>query len=302
MLVLLAPGQGSQTPGMLDGWLDRPGAGESVQRWSRLTGLDLARLGTTGTAQELRDTGVAQPLLTVAALLSARALEAEPDLVSGHSIGELGAAALAGVLSEDEAVQLAAERGAAMAQAAARRRTGMAAVLGGEEQQVRAAADALGLSVATVNVPGQLVLGGDDDALDALAEQRPAGARVRRLEVAGAFHTGAMAPAREAFAASLARLAPSAARVPVVVNADGALVTDGPDLLARLAAQLTGPVRFDLCLAAMAERGVTRVVELAPGGVLAGLAKRALPEAQVVALRTPQDLASARALTAGALA
>lgn len=310
VLVLLSPGQGSQTPGMLSGWLDLPGAADHVQRWSTALDLDLAALGTIGTAEQLRDTRVAQPLLTVAALLSAGALLAEgsgspavsPDLVCGHSIGELPAAALAGVLSEDEAVELAGQRGAAMADAAAARPTGMAAVLGGDGDLVQQAADRHGLSVATVNVAGQVVLGGAVEALDALAADRPPGARVRRLDVAGAFHTAAMVPARDAFARALDRLSARPARLPVVANADGAEVSDGAEVLGRLAAQLTGPVRFDRCLTTIAARGATRVVELAPGGTLAGLAKRALPDAQVLALRTPDDLADARALTAGALA
>jgi len=281
----LVPGQGSQTPGQLLPWLAVRGAEHSLARWSEVAGLDLLQAGTTEPAEVIRDTAVAQPLLTATALLSARACTVEPDVVCGHSIGELGALAVAGVITEEDAVALAAARGRLMAAAAAAAPTGMAALLGGDESAVLARADELGLEVATVNVAGQLVLGGPVDALDALAADAPGGARVRRLETAGAFHTVAMAPAVPGFAALVADLAPRPARVPVVANADGAVVTDGRELLDRLVAQLTGPVRFDRCLATLAERGVARVVELAPAGTLTALAKRALPTAELLPLK-----------------
>ena len=293
MLVLLSPGQGSQSPGMLAPWLDLPQARERVARWSALTGLDLLRLGTEAGADEVRDTAVAQPLLAAAALLSTAALPAGtvPDLVCGHSIGELPALAVAGVLTDDEAVALAARRGAAMAAAAALRPTGMAAVLGGgDEATVVAHLARFGVEVATVNVAGQVVAGGDVEALEALAADPPAGARVRPLQVAGAFHTAAMAPAREALEAAVAELTPRDARCGVVANADGAVLTDGAELLRRLPAQLTGPVRFDLCLGALIS--ARTLVELAPGGTLTALAKRALPGARTLALRTPDDAAA----------
>ena len=298
MLVLLSPGQGSQSPGMLLPWLELPGARARLAGWSERTGLDLLRLGTTGTAEQVRDTAVAQPLLTAAALLSAEAVldGSPPDAVCGHSVGELSALAVAGVLSAGDAVALAATRGAAMAEAAAARPTGMSAVLGGDADQVRAAVAAAGLQVATVNVAGQVVVGGDRTALAALAAAPPQGARVRALEVAGAFHTPAMAPAGEALRRAVAGLRPGRPACAVVANADGAVVSDGAELLSRLVGQLTGPVRFDLCLAALGRLGVTSAVELAPGGTLAALAKRALPQASVVALKQPGDLPAARAL------
>jgi [acyl-carrier-protein] S-malonyltransferase len=298
VLVLLSPGQGSQTSGMLAPWLDAPGARDRVAAWSAASGLDLLELGTTAPAEQLRDTAVAQPLLTAAALLSAEALldGALPDAVCGHSVGELPALAVAGVLGADDAVRLAAERGAAMARAAAARPTGMAAVLGGAPDEVAAALARHGLQVATVNVAGQVVAGGPAEGLAALAAEPPAGARVRPLEVAGAFHTPAMEPAVEAFRALTAELSPGAARCAVVANADGAVLRDGQALVDRLVAQLTGAVRFDQCLEQVAALGATGVVELAPGGTLAALAKRALPGVPVVALRSPDDLEAARAL------
>lgn len=283
---------------MLTPWLALPAADETVSRWSEIIGFDLGAAGTTWTDEQIRDTAVAQPLLTAAALLSARALLGErlPDVVCGHSIGELPALAVAGVLTDDEAIALAALRGRAMAAATQLAPTGMVAVLGGDAAEVLAAAGQRGLEVATVNVAGQLVLGGSITSLDAFAAAAPAGARVRRLDVAGAFHTSAMSPARSDFAAALGALRPSNPRTTVIANRDGTVVTDGDELLKRLADQLTCAVRFDSCLETLAGLGVTGVIELAPGGTLTAVAKRALPGVELVALRTPDDLAAARAL------
>lgn len=287
-LLLLSPGQGSQSAGMLTPWLDLPGALDTVRQWSDRTGLDLVELGTQASADEIRRTELAQPLLTAAALLSGRALldGGTPDLVCGHSVGELSALALAGVLPDDDAVVLAAGRGALMASAAAVRSTGMAALLGGsgtiEPDELLAA----GLELATVNAPGQVVVGGPVEALQAWTPS--SGARVRMLDVAGAFHTSAMAPAAEGFAELVARMDLSDARCDVVANADGAVLRDGRELSTRLVGQLTRPVRFDLCLAALPATG--EAVELAPAGVLTGLLKRAVPDLPRTALKTPADL------------
>lgn len=271
---------------MLTPWLDLPEAAERVARWSARTGLPLLELGTTAPAEVVRQTDVAQPLLTVVALLSGRAvLDGElPDVVCGHSVGELSALALAGVLEDDDAVALAAGRGALMAQAAAARPTGMAAVLGADVDLEDLAS--AGLELATVNVAGQVVVGGPIEALDAW--QPPAGARVRRLDVAGAFHTSAMAPAADGFALLLQQTAMNDAACDVIANADGAIVRDADLLRERLVAQLTRPVRFDRCLAAAT--AATAAVELAPAGVLAALVKRALPGVPVRSVRTPADL------------
>jgi [acyl-carrier-protein] S-malonyltransferase len=262
---------------MLAPLLERPDAAELVTEWSVAADVDLAGLGTAADADEIRDTAVAQPLLTAAALLSARALD-RVDVVCGHSIGELAALAVAGVLTPVEAVALAAARGRAMAQASAAAPTGMAAVLGGDDAGVRAMVGALGLEVATVNVRGQLVVGGPQESLALLAQQPPAGARVRPLATAGAFHTSAMQSAVPVLQALVDALVPRQARLPVIANADGAVLTDGRELLQRLVAQLTGPVRFDLCLQTLAGLEPGTVVELAPAGTLTAIAKRALTD------------------------
>ena len=296
VLVLLSPGQGAQSPGLLLPWLDLPGARDAVDRWSALTGLDLLRLGTTADADEVRDTAVAQPLLTAAALLSAGDLV--PDAVCGHSVGELSALALAGVLTPDDAVRVAAVRGAAMAEAAALEPTGMSAVLGGDPEEVQAVLAAHGLTPANMNGAGQVVAAGPLEGLEALKAEPPAKARVMPLPVAGAFHTEYMAPAREELEALVGGLRPADPSRLLLSNADGAAVTDGAQVVSRLVSQVTSPVRFDACLATMRQLGVSAVIELPPAGALAGLAKREWKgvDVEILALSGPGDLDRARAL------
>ncbi|ROP37750.1 ACP S-malonyltransferase [Saccharothrix texasensis] len=295
VIALLAPGQGSQTPGMLTLWLEVEGAAERVAAWSEATGLDLARLGTTADADEIKDTAVTQPLVVALALLAYEELRRRVELpadtvVGGHSVGELAAAAIAGVLSADDAVALAAVRGAEMAAACALTPTGMAAVLGGEEDEVLARLDELGLVGANRNGAGQIVAAGPVDALAALVEQPPTRAKIRTLKVAGAFHTRFMAPAEDALRARAAGIVVKDAALPLLSNADGALVSDGDEVLSRLISQVTRPVRWDACQATLAGHGVTAVVELPPAGALTGLAKRELKGTPTLGLKTPDQL------------
>ncbi|MCW2715434.1 MAG: malonyl CoA-acyl carrier protein transacylase [Frankiales bacterium] len=274
---------------MLAPWLDLPGAQARLSQWSERAGIDLVALGTAAPDDVVRRTEVAQPLLTALALLSGRAVLGgrTPDLVCGHSIGELSALALAGVISDDDAVVLAVGRGRLMAEAAAAVPTGMVALLGGAVAE--SDYSAAGLELATVNVAGQVVLGGTLEVIESWTP--PQGVRARRLDVAGAFHTSAMASAVDGFSELVAGLQPQDAACDVIANADGAVLRDGRQLLDRLVGQLTRPVRFDLCLAAAS--AASTAVELAPAGVLKGLVKRALPDLPVTAVRTPEDLAAA---------
>lgn len=306
MLAVVCPGQGAQTPGMLSPWLELPGVRETFGEFSQAAGLDLVRLGTTADADEIRDTAVAQPLLVATALATARALGVGspgdpaalvvPDLVAGHSVGELAALVLAGVLDELDAVRLVAVRGRAMAAASAVRPTGMSAVLGGEPDEVLGRLAALGLTPANVNGGGQVVAAGDLDALAALAAAPPARARVIPLQVAGAFHTEVMAPAVDELRTAARDVALHDPAVTVLSNADGAAVATGARALELVVAQVAHPVRWDRCQETMAALGVTGLIELAPGGVLTGLARRALPGVATVALKTPSDLDAARDL------
>ncbi|GGP85340.1 ACP S-malonyltransferase [Streptosporangium pseudovulgare] len=294
MLAIVAPGQGAQTPGFLTPWLEVPGLADRLSAWSDLVGLDLIAYGTTADAEEIRDTAVAQPLLVAASLAAAEALGVTPDVVAGHSVGELAAAALAGVLTPEEALTLVRERGQAMAKAAAVTATGMTAVIGGDEAEVLAAIERHGLTPANMNGSGQIVAGGTLEQLAAFAADPPARARLIPLKVAGAFHTVHMAPASEHLRQAAAGLTPADPRVTLLSNADGTAVTGGAEFLGRLVAQVAGPVRWDACMATMTDLGVTTMIELVPGGTLTGLARRGMRGVTTVALKTPDDLNAAR--------
>jgi [acyl-carrier-protein] S-malonyltransferase len=284
---------------MLAPWLELSGVAEQLEQFSAATGLDLHRLGTTADADEIKDTAVTQPLLVALGVIAAQQLaldDAAERVVAGHSVGELTAAAVSGALSPTGAVALAGRRGAEMAAACALTPTGMAAVLGGDPDEVVARIEEAGLTPANRNGAGQIVAAGAIDALEKLAAEPPSGARVRQLAVAGAFHTHYMSPAAEALGEYAAGLQVADPRPILLSNADGAGVVSGRDLIERLVRQVTLPVRWDLCLQTCADLKVTGVVELAPGGVLAGIAKRELPGIDIVALKTPDDLARARQL------
>ncbi|MET8895847.1 ACP S-malonyltransferase [Streptomyces albogriseolus] len=300
MLVLVAPGQGSQTPGFLTEWLELPGAADRVAAWSDAIGLDLAHYGTKADADAIRDTAVAQPLLVAAGLLSASALgDVNPGAVAGHSVGEITAAALSGVLDDAAALSLVRKRGLAMADAAAITETGMAALLGGDPEVTVPHLEKLGLTPANINGGGQIVAAGTLDQLAALEADKPEGVRrVVPLKVAGAFHTRHMGPAVDTLAEAAEALTPADPKVAYVSNKDGKAVASGAEVLERLVGQVANPVRWDLCMETFNELGVTALLELCPGGTLTGLAKRALPGVKTLALKTPADLDAARELIA----
>ena len=305
MLVFAAPGQGAQAPGFLTAWLDLPGFADRLAAWSDLAGCDLIAAGTTAGAEEIRDTAVAQPLLVAAAIASAEAVCGDLDqarrkggIAAGHSVGELAAGAIAGVLTPEDAMRLVAVRGRAMAQAAAAEQTGMTAVLGGDEPGVLAAIEAHGLTPANINATGQIVAAGTMAQLAALAADPPAGARLRPLSVAGAFHSPHMAPAVSALREAAAGVAVADPAMELLSNLDGAAVRSGADWLERIITQVSAPVRWKECMASMGEAGTSAFIELLPGGTLTGLARRALPGVATVALKTPDDLTAARSLLA----
>ncbi|MEU9606988.1 ACP S-malonyltransferase [Streptomyces sp. NPDC048057] len=302
MLVLVAPGQGAQTSGFLTPWLDLPGVADRLAAWSDALEFDFTYYGTKADADEIRDTAVAQPLLVAAGLLSAGALgdgaPIAPDAVAGHSVGEITAAALAGVLDDEAALRFVRTRGLAMAEAAAVTETGMSAVLGGDPDAVLGHLEGLGLTPANVNGAGQIVAAGTMEQLAALSADRPEKARVITLKVAGAFHTAHMAPAVATLEGAAAQLTVADPVLPYVSNKDGAVVTGGEEVLARIVGQVANPVRWDLCMETFRERGVTALIEVCPAGTLTGLAKRALPGVKTLALKTPDDLEAARALIA----
>ncbi|HEY8474661.1 MAG TPA: acyltransferase domain-containing protein [Natronosporangium sp.] len=308
MLAVVSPGQGAQKPGFLTPWLAADRTAEARLRWwSVLAGVDLLHLGTAADADEIRDTAKTQPLLVAAALLAAGSLAGNgaddgiPDVaaVAGHSVGELAAAAIAGVLSSEAAVALAGVRGREMAAACALEPTGMAAVLGGDEAEVLAGIEAHGLHPANRNGAGQIVAAGASDRLEKFRADPPAKTRVIPLQVAGAFHTPYMAPAEQALQALAAGITPSDPTTILLSNLDGSAVDHGRELVTRLVRQVTAPVRWDACMRTLADLGVSAVIELPPAGTLAGLLKRELGKGlEIVTLNTPDDLPAARDLIA----
>jgi [acyl-carrier-protein] S-malonyltransferase len=281
---------------MLSPWLELPGAADRLASWSAASGLDLARLGTTASTEEITNTAIAQPLIVAATLLAyqeltTRGLLADRErVVAGHSVGEIAAYAIAGVLSADDAVALAATRGAEMAKACATEPTGMSAVLGGDEAEVLGRLEQLDLVAANRNAAGQIVAAGRLSALDKLAEDPPEKARVRALGVAGAFHTEFMASALEGYAAAAQNVATSEPTAALLSNRDGQPVSSAADAMEKLVAQLTQPVRWDLCSETLRQRSVTAIVEFPPAGALSGIAKRELRGTPTRAVKTPADL------------
>ncbi len=308
MLIITAPGQGAQTPGFLAPWLELPGVRESLGIWSELAGCDLIRAGTTATADEITDTAVAQPLLVAAGLVAAAALDdGDPsklpaDAAAGHSVGELAAGVIAGVLTAEDAMRLVGVRGTAMADAAKAEPTGMTAVLGGDERAVLDAIDLHGLTAANINGAGQIVAAGTLARLAAFAADPPAGARLRPLKVAGAFHTRHMTPAVAALRAASREIEPHDPVTTLLSNADGAAVTTGKEWLERIIAQVAAPVRWDECMRTMSALGVTAIIELPPAGTLTGIARRALPGVELLAVKTPDQIGAARDLIEAHLA
>ena len=295
MLAIIAPGQGSQTPGMFNSWVTNPIFHELLSRWSMRIDLDLIRLGTTADAEEIKDTANAQPLIVAASLLGAHALGIKNfSSTSGHSVGELAAAAISGAISDEDALRLVRARGLEMAKAAALSPAGMSAVLGGDREIVLNKLKELALVAANDNGGGQIVAAGDLAALAALSENPPEGARVRALAVAGAFHTPFMAPAVEPLRTLAATISTAPTTISVISNKDGEVVTDGAQVLTRIVNQIANPVRWDLCMETMKKLGITGVIELPPAGTLVGLLKRGAPEIETFALKSADDVSAAK--------
>jgi [acyl-carrier-protein] S-malonyltransferase len=305
MLAVVAPGQGAQTPGFLLPWLELEGVRERLDWLSAVSGIDLITHGTVSDADTIRDTAIAQPLIVGAGLVTLLSLFPHPGSAfsqvaagAGHSVGEITAAVGAGVLSAEQAMVFVRERGKAMAAAAAVTPTGMSAVLGGDADVVVAKAKEHGLTPANMNGAGQIVVAGTMEQLAAFAADPPDGARVRPLEVAGAFHTSHMAPATGVLGGYARSISTHDPRLRFISNADGQVVHDGRDVLRRLVTQVSNPVRWDLCMRTMGELGVTAVIEIPPAGTLTGLIKRALPGVETLAVKTPDDLDAAWAMIA----
>jgi [acyl-carrier-protein] S-malonyltransferase len=302
VLVIVAPGQGAQTPGFLEPWLEDPVFENRLHWLSAVAGLDLAHYGTKADADTIRDTAIAQPLLVAASMLTALAVFPHPGdsftkmgALAGHSVGEIAAAVGAGVISGEQAMVLVRERGKAMAAASALTKTSMTAVLGGDRDEIMAKLAQHGLTAANDNGPGQIVAAGTVEELAALAEDPPAKTRLIPLSVAGAFHTRHMEPAVQTLAGYARSITTHDPRTRLISNKDGQIVHDGRDVLRRLVQQVNAPVRWDLCMQTMADLQVTGILEMTPAGTLTGIARRALKGVETFALKTPDQLDDARA-------
>lgn len=306
MIVVVAPGQGSQAPGFLAPWIEDESARARLESLAAAADVDLVTHGTVSDAETIKDTAVAQPLIVAAGVLVLdRLLDGRSSHVggiAGHSVGEITAAVGAGILDAEAAMRLVGERGRAMAAAAAEVATGMAAVLGADEQELETALAEHGLSPANYNGGGQIVVAGPLDGIEALRSAPPAGARVIPLQTAGAFHTRYMEPAVERLRAVAAETATTDPALRIWTNRDGAEVTSGAAFLDLIVGQVASPVRWDACMASFADAGVTGIIELAPAGALVGLAKRGLRGTPTVAVKTPDDLPAAIELLEGATA
>ena len=305
MLAIVAPGQGAQTPGFLNPWVESARVRELLEWWSAVAQVDLIRLGTVAEADEIKDTANAQPLIVAAGLVGALSLFPHPSdafnkvgVTAGHSVGELTAAAGARAITAESAMVLVRERGREMAKASAITPTGMSAILGGERAAVLSAISTLGLTAANDNGAGQIVAAGDLSALAKLAENPPEGARVRALSVAGAFHTSYMQPAVDRLKLLAKSVTVRDPRTKLLSNKDGAVLHHGREVLDRIVGQISNPVRWDLCMETMVDLGVTAVIEVPPAGTLVGLIKRAMPDVETLALKTPEDIPAAMDLIA----
>lgn len=298
MLAITCPGQGAQKSGFLNSFLELDAFSAQINELSTASGIDLRLHGTESDDETIKDTALAQPLLVASAIACAAELGITPDYVAGHSVGEIAAAQIAGILSPADAMRFVAVRGAGMAAAAAATPTGMSAVVGGEPDDVLAALEAAGVSPANINGGGQTVAAGSLDGLNALAENPPERARVIPLPVAGAFHTDYMAPATAELSATASGLEVSDPTVSILTNSDGTVVTEGRDYLERLVKQVTNPVRWDLCQETLLNAGITGMIELVPGGTLTGIARRAMKGVETFAIKSAADLDGAREFAA----
>lgn len=296
MLVIACPGQGSQTPGFMAPWLELDQYSKTIDSLSAASGIDLKFHGTESDAETIRDTAIAQPLIVAASIASAGLLGGGWSAVAGHSVGEIAAASVAGILTPEAAIKLVRKRGDSMASAAALESTSMAAILGGEIESILEALTANDLTPANFNGAGQIVAAGAKAGIEALVAAPPAGSRVIPLQVAGAFHTKYMQPAVAALDEYSKDVATADPSVTIWSNQAAQPVASGAEFLKLIVGQVANPVRWDLCMEAMVAAGVTAMIEVSPAGALAGLAKRAMPGVEILALKTPDQLDAAKQL------
>lgn len=299
MIALTCPGQGAQAPGFLSPWLELASFKAEIEKYSAVLEMDLVHFGTIADADQIKDTSVAQPLIVAASMAShAVLMEALQDKsvvagVAGHSVGEIAAAYIAGVLDAEAALTFVKARGEQMAHAASLEASSMAAVVGGEPEVVVNHLESIGLFAANYNGKGQIVAAGSAAKIQELVASPPSGTRVVGLAVAGAFHTSFMETAKVELASLAGSINTSNPKMLIWSNSDGSRVDSGERFLELLINQVSKPVRWDKTMDSMTTDGVTALIELLPGGTLTGIAKRAMPGVATLALKTPDDLEKA---------
>lgn len=301
MIALTCPGQGAQTPGFLAPWLKLDSFKNEIEKYSAILQMDLIHFGTLADAEEIKDTRIAQPLIVSATLASHAALiealggSAKFQGAAGHSVGEIAAAKIAGVLDTAAALGFVKARGENMALAASLEESSMAAVVGGEQDLVLEHLSRLNLLAANYNGKGQIVAAGSSEGIKQLIASPPNGSRVVGLAVAGAFHTAFMESAKVALASLASSIRTENPKLLIWSNSDGSRIESGEKFLELLISQVSKPVRWDKTMDSMVSAGIRAVVELLPGGTLTGIAKRSMPGVATFALKTPEDLDKAAA-------
>ena len=299
MIALTCPGQGAQTPGFLTPWLELDSFKNEIEKYSAVLEMDLVQFGTEADADQIKDTKIAQPLIVAASMAShailVQALKDDSLFagVAGHSVGEIAAANIAGVVSMEAALKFVKARGEQMAEASSLESSSMAAVVGGEQELVLDHLSNMGLFAANYNGKGQIVAAGSSSRIQELIANPPSGTRVVGLAVAGAFHTSFMETAKVALTSLASSIRTENPKLLLWSNSDGSRVKSGDRCLELLINQVSKPVRWDKTMDAMVSDGVSAVIELLPGGTLTGIAKRAMPGVATLALKSPEDIEKA---------
>jgi len=299
LLAVVAPGQGSQQPAMFNSWIEIPENYQKLKEFSEISNLDLIYFGTKATKEEISNTEITQPLLTALSLISFANLNLDDKssvIFAGHSVGEFSASTFSEFLTEEQAMRLVTLRGKLMNDATKEsEQTGMAAVLGGDKNIIIERLKEIQLYAANINSQGQIIASGKLSKINELIRNPIEKTKVIKLDVSGAFHTPYMQNAKDKFETEMKNQKFQDSNLKLLSNYDGKLISNSQDLKSKITNQLTNSVRWDLCQETMMNSEVTGLLEVAPGGVLSGIAKKAMNQVEVMAIKTPDDIESANA-------
>lgn len=299
MLAIIAPGQGSQSQKMLESWLIDEDTKNFVNNISQTLNYDFTHYGIFAGQDEINQTQNTQPLLVLNSLISFDKLNLDPQklkkvIFAGHSVGEIVSYCLSGIISKSEALEISILRGKAMSNNLdSQNQTGMAAIIGELDNHITNLIESFDLQIANKNSSQQTVVGGLLDNINNLIDSKPNGIRIIKLSVSAAFHTNFMNKASEIFQSGLEKFNFKDPLNQIISNFDGLELKNGDLAKQRLIGQLTSSVRWDLCQKKFVEMGVTGILELSPGGVLAGISKRENPNIETFAIKTPEDISGA---------